>query len=159
MKKFCPKLYKDNNEPGIQTAMSLLNFIGYDTLDTTEAYRDRDFIVGDENVTWKVEAEKSNGWTTKTIPTHWYGISVPYRKRFSGAYLYMICNRDLTAVAVCRMEDVKNSPVIEKFVHLTKMNESFFNVPFNVFDVYEYADNDWTLTAMNKNVLNVEWTF
>lgn len=156
-KKFCPKLYEENNEPGIKTAMSLLNYIGYDTLNTEEAYRDRDFIVGDENVTWKVEAEKSNGWTNKTFPAYWYGISVPYRKRFSGADIYMICNKDLSAVAVCKMEDVKKSAVIEKFVYMTNMNEPFFNVPFSVFDLYEFDGKDWCLSKLNNNVLNVEY--
>lgn len=155
-KKFCPELYKENNDVGINTALSLLNYIGYDTLDTTEAYSDRDFIVGDENVVWKVEAERSHNWKTKEIPSHWFGISVPYRKKQSGADLYVICNKDLTAVAVCRMQDVKKSSVVERFVIMTKMHEHFFNVPFEVFDLYELDGADWRLVKMNKNVLNVE---
>lgn len=155
-KKFCPELYKENNEVGIRTALSLLNFIGYETLDTTEAYRDRDFIVGDENVVWKVEAERSHNWKTLEIPSHWYGISVPYRKKHSGADIYVICNKDLTAVAVCRMEDVKKSGVVERFVNLSQMNESFFNVPFAMFDVFVVKDGSWDALVLNKNVLNVE---
>lgn len=155
-KKFCPELYKENNEIGIKTAMSLLNYIGYKTLDTTEAYRDRDFIVGDENVVWKIEAERSKSWTTIEIPSHWYGISVPYRKQHSGADVYVICNKDLTAVAVCRMEDVKKSAVVERFVNMTKMHESFYNVPFEAFDVYVVEDGIWSVAILNKNVLNVE---
>jgi len=156
IKRFCPKLYKENNEVGIKTAMSLLNYLGYNTLDTQEAYRDRDFIVGDESVVWKVEAERSNNWLGIAIPTHWYGISVPYRKKHSGADIYVLCNKDLTAVAVCRMEDVKASGVVERFVNLSQIYESFFNVPFDAFDVFVVEDGVWSLAVLNKNVLNVE---
>jgi hypothetical protein len=156
LKKFSPELFQENNGVGIQTAMSLLNYIGYDTLDTQEAFRDRDFIVGDENVVWKVEAERSNNWKTRCIPSHWYGISVPYRKKHSGSDLYIICNKDLTAAAVCWMSDVKKSPVIEKFVHMTQMIEQFYNVPFDMFDVYEKTEDEWNIIKLHKNVLNVE---
>jgi hypothetical protein len=143
-KTFCKKLYDENNPKGIQTAMSLLTQLGFQTIDTAEAYRDRDFIVADGKRTLKIEAEKSNGWTTADgFPGHWYYVSVPYRKRFSGSDVFIMCNKDMTNVAVCNMADIKSSEVGEKFIYMTNMNESFFFVPMNKFDVYVLDNNVW----------------
>ena len=144
-KPFCKKLYDENNPKGIETAMSLLNQLGFKTTNTDEAYRDRDFIVADETRSLKIEAERSNGWTTSDgFPGHWYYISVPYRKRFSGSDVFIMCNKDLNAVAVCNMADIKSSRVGEKFIHMTNMNESFFFVSMDKFDVYVLDNNVWT---------------
>lgn len=134
--------------------MSLLNQMGFRTLDTQEAFSDRDFIVGDGTQTLKIEAEKSNGWKEKDdIPGYWSYVSVPYRKRRSGADVYVICNKDMTAMAVCKMDEVKKAKVQEKYVYMTAMNEAFFFVPLEKFDVYYNEDNVWKSKRTNNNVL------
>lgn len=144
-KPFCKKSYDENNENGIKTSMSMLNQFGYKTIDTTEAYSDRDYIVEKKGIAYKIEAEMSHSWTTlDDIPGNWWYVSVPYRKRHSGADLFILVNHSMTALAVARMSEVKKSEVKEKFVFSTKMNEAFFNVPLTSFNVYFLKDGIWT---------------
>jgi hypothetical protein len=143
-KPFCRKSYEENNENGIKTSMSLLNQFGYETVDTSEAYSDRDYIVSKKCISYKIEAEMSHGWTTlDDIPGNWWYVSVPYRKRHSGADLFILVNHSMTAVAVARMSEVKKSEVKEKFVYSTNMTEAFFNVPLSAFNVYSLVNGIW----------------
>ena len=96
-KAFSPELYRLNNRPGIDTALSLLNQYGYHTIGmhryhtiengSIESYCDRDAIVNDGVFNFKVEAEKSNVWTTADTYRFPY-VRVPYRKHKSNAYFY-----------------------------------------------------------------------
>lgn len=143
-KPFCRKSYEENNENGIKTSMSLLNQFGYETVDTSEAYSDRDYIVSKKGISYKIEAEMSHSWTTlDDIPGNWWYVSVPYRKRHSGADLFILVNHSMTAVAVARMSEVKKSEVKEKFVFSTNMTEAFFNVPLSAFNVYSLVNGIW----------------
>jgi|688.fasta_scaffold615503_2 hypothetical protein len=143
-KPFCRKSYEENNENGIKTSMSLLNQFGYETVDTSEAYSDRDYIVSKKGISYKIEAEMSHSWTTlDDIPGNWWYVSVPYRKRHSGADLFILVNHSMTAVAVARMSEVKKSEVKEKFVYSTNMTEAFFNVPLSAFNVYSLVNGIW----------------
>jgi hypothetical protein len=155
-KKFDMALYKQNNGVGINTAMSVMHQFGFETLDTKEAYRDRDFIVGNGNVSLKIEAEKSNNWITKdSFPSNWYNISVPHRKQHSGSDIYILCNKDLTSVAVALMDDVKKSNVGEKYIRMSDMVEPFFFCDMSIFDVYSIENGNWLPKKINKGVLNI----
>lgn len=143
-KPFCRRSYEENNGNGIKTSMSLLNQFGYETIDTSEAYSDRDYIVSKKGISYKIEAEMSHSWTTlDDIPGNWWYVSVPYRKRHSGADLFILVNHSMTAVAVARMADVKEAEVKEKFVFSTNMMEAFYNVPLSAFNVYSLVNGIW----------------
>lgn len=146
--------YKQHNQKGIDTALSIMNHLGYDTLDTKEAFCDRDAIVGAGNVKIKIEAEMSNNWNVKdTFPHNWFNISVPYRKRNSGANVYILVNKDQNSVAVALMDDIKNSKVGNKYIRLTNMNEPFFFCDMSIFDIYSLDNDVWLPIKINKNIL------
>jgi hypothetical protein len=154
-KKFDRESYNQNNQKGINTALSIMNDLGFTTLDTKEAYSDRDAIVGSGNVKIKIEAEMSNNWITMNeFPSNWYNISVPYRKHKSGADVYILVNKDLTSVALAYMDDIKKSKVGEKYIRLTDMNEPFFFCDMSIFDIYTKEGNNWIPKKINKNIIN-----
>ena len=153
-KIFDRKLYEENNGKGIKTAQDFLGQFDFETIDEREAYCDRDFIVKKGSFIYKVEAEKSNNWTTEgSVPGHWSSITVPYRKRHSGADYFILCNKNLTTVAICKMADVKTSPVSEKFIYMTGMKEAFFYVPLDKFDYYIYRAGIWMLEKEGPSIL------
>lgn len=153
-KKFDMNSYKQHNQKGIDTALSVMNYLGFNTLDTKEAYCDRDAIVGANNVKIKIEAEMSNNWTTNdSFPDYWYNISVPYRKNKSGSDIYILVNKELTSVALASMDDIKKSKVGEKYIRLTNMNEPFFFCDMSLFDIYSLENNVWLPKKINKNIL------
>ena len=154
-KKFDLTSYKNNNQKGIDTALSVMNHFGFKTLDTKEAYSDRDAIVGSGNVKIKIEAEMSNNWITMNdFPSNWYNISVPYRKRNSGSDIYILINKDTTSVALAFMDDIKKSTVGEKYIYSTCMKEPFFFCDMSLFDIYTLDNNVWLPKKINKNVLS-----
>ena len=154
-KKFDRVSYNQNNKKGIDTALSIMNDLGFDTLDTREAYSDRDAIVGSGNVQVKIEAEMSNNWITMNdFPSNWFNISVPYRKNKSGSDIYILVNKDLTSVALAHMEDVKKSRVGEKYIRLTDMNEPFFFCDMSIFDIYSREGDKWLPKKINKDIIN-----
>ena len=154
-KKFDRASYNQNNQKGIDTALSIMNQLGFETLDTKEAYCDRDAIVGSGNVQIKIEAEMSNNWVTMNdFPSNWYNISVPYRKRKSGADVYILVNKDLSSVALAYMDDIKQSKVGEKYIYSTSMNEPFFFCDMSIFDIYSKEGNNWLPKKINKGIIS-----
>ena len=153
-KTFDRKLYDLNNGKGIRTSQEFLGHFDYDVIDEQEAYSDRDFIVMKGNSQYKIEAEVSNNWTTEgMVPHYWSCITVPYRKRFSGADYFILCNQSLKSVAICRMSDVKASTVNEKYIYMTGMKESFFYVPLDKFDYYSFREGIWILEKEGPSIL------
>ena len=153
-KVFDRKLYDENNGKGIRTSQEFLGHFDYDVIDEQEAFSDRDFIVMKSNIQYKIEAEVSNNWTTEgTVPSHWYCITVPYRKRFSGSDYFILCNQTLKSVAICKISDVKAAPVAEIYVRMTRMMEAFFNVPLDKFDFYNYRNGIWILEKEGPSII------
>ena len=143
-KAFCPNLYRLNNRPGIETALSLLNQFGYNTIENgyIESYSDRDAIVNDGEVNFKIEAEKSNIWTTADSYPFQY-VRVPYRKHKSNAYFYVMTNRDMTACLITKMDIVKRSQAIITQCRGIPHPEEFFIIPITTFDWYIKSGSKW----------------
>ena len=151
-KPFCRKSFETNNEKGIKASMSLLNQHGLETRDTTEAYSSHDFIVGLKSLELKVEAEVSNVWRESFWP--YDEVTVPHRKRRSKADIFVMINKTGDAAIVADMDLVKASPVREKFVFSTKMNEPFFWVPVEHFDLYvRGTDGVWREKKMQGGII------
>jgi len=141
-KAFCPLLYKANNRPGIDTALSLFNQFGYKTVEdgSFESYSDRDCIVNN-GLNYKVEAEKSNIWVSDDSYSY-PNVHIPHRKHKSNAYYYVMTNRDTSACLVIKMDLVKRAKTITKSCRGVPHPEVFFEVPIGLFDWYIKNNNE-----------------
>lgn len=152
-KPFCRESYNANNRPGIDTALNFLHQFGYTVEDKgeKEAFKSNDCIVSYLGEKFLVECEKSNVWTdTNERQTE---ITVPYRKKDSQSKIYIMCNRDMNALIVGKMDDIKASEVREKWIYSTKMNEPFFYTCYSKFDCYKKIDDKWICIGNNANIL------
>lgn len=152
-KPFCIESYKANNRPGIDTALNFLHQFGYTVEDKgeKEAFKSYDCIVSYLGEKFLVECEKSNVWTdTNERQTE---ITVPYRKKDSQSKIYIMCNRDMNALIVGKMDDIKASEVREKWIYSTQMNEPFFYTCYSKFDCYKKIDDKWICIGNNANIL------
>jgi hypothetical protein len=130
---------------GKQVAKSFLTETGHRTINENEAYGSHDFIVEKNAVEKKVEVEVVNGWKHDMFPFSAHHVS--YRKRTSKADVFIQVNARGTAIAVCDMSVVLNSPVIRKDCRLpdgrTTKNEPFFAVPISQMRYYYCTDGVW----------------
>jgi hypothetical protein len=152
-KPFCRENYNANNRAGIDTALHFLNQFGYTVEDNgqKEAFKSNDCIVSYLGEKFLVECEKSNVWTdTNERKTE---ITVPYRKKDSQSKIYIMCNRDMNALIVGKMDEIKASEVREKWIYSTQMNEPFFFIGYLKFDCYKKIDGKWVCVGNNANIL------
>jgi hypothetical protein len=134
-KAFNQELYNQHNQPAIQAALTFLTQLGYRVVCTKESYSSHDLIVEKDGKHLKIEVEHSTSWRH---PDGWQGypaVTCPYRKRHSKADIYLMFNNPYTAVAVCDMKLVQDSPVITKDTSYMK-NESFFSTPHFCYDFF-----------------------
>jgi hypothetical protein len=151
-KPFCPVLFKENNKPGIDTAVGFLKSFGCENVgNNVEAYCSHDCIVSYKGKRFKVEAEKSNVW--KDSNERQFDITVPERKHKSLSDIYIMCNYDMSALIVTKMSYVKQAPVKTKWVTTSQMNEPFFYVPYTKFDYYKKVGKDWICMGNNANIM------
>lgn len=143
-KKFSQALYDQNNNFGIQTAMSFLSQQGYQLKDTTEAYKSHDFIVQKDNKTYKIEVEVSRVWKSKPFP--FKTMTVPYRKRDSQADFFIQTNVLGNSLHFCPMTKVKTADIITKDTCYTT-NEKFFSVSLSNLQHFIFQDDSWTLST------------
>ena len=139
-KRFNKALYEKHDQVGKETALSLLQQIGYVLENDVEAYKRYDFIVSLSSKPFKIEVEQKNGWTGIDFPfqTH----DVPFRKHSSQANIFIQINSDATALALCPMKDVKASEVITKNTIYTN-NEKFFAIPKEKMKYYFKKQDGW----------------
>ena len=150
-KPFSKALYNETNHVGINTSMSLLNQLGYKTIDTKEAYSDRDYIVSKKGKALKIEAELSRAWRSDSFT--WQHLSVPYRKHRSGADIFIMSNHSNTACMVGLMSDVKASRIDKKYISMSNMTEDFFFCDPAIFDLYVLEEGEWIVKRAGKMIL------
>lgn len=156
-KPFDPVLYKQNNSPGTSTSLSLLHQFGYETVEGEEVnrYSKWDCLVkGNSGVAIAIECEKKNVWRRHD---DWEGYSttrVPARKE-SEADLYMMVNQHCSAVLVCEMPKVKESPIEMVHTRISDTEEPFFMVPIEHFDLYILEDGIWKPKTIRNNLLDL----
>ena len=139
-KKFCPRLYKENDDKGKQTALHFFKQLGYTLYDDREAYKSHDFIVSKNNEKQKVEVEVARSWTTLAFP--YPNMTIPYRKKDSKADVFIQTNLNGSALIMCPMKSVLNARVITKNTIYTK-DEKFFSLPISTLRQFYCEDGIW----------------
>lgn len=143
--QFSRDMFEAYDEPAKIIAKSYLQQIGYTIVDETEAYSSHDFIVEKDGIQKKVEVEMKCSWKYDVFPYSTHDVS--YRKNTSNADLFIQTNARGTAIAVCNMSVVLNSPVVRKNCKLSDgrmtYNEPFFAVPISNVRYYYLTDGLW----------------
>lgn len=148
--------YEQNNMLGIVTALNMLNQYGYTTIEngTIERYRERDCLVRKHNRNIPVEVERKLVWKRRDDWEGYSSVRVPYRKHHSKAEFYIMINEPSTCLLICKMEDVKSSPTTLYTTKKYNIEEKFFAVPINKFDVYVLKNNKWEIKHSNVKIIN-----
>jgi len=156
-KPFCRDLYNKHNRLGIRVALDMLNQYGYETIEdgNIEHYCARDCLVSKDSKNFSIEVERKQVWRRKD---NWEGydhVRVPYRKRHSQADLYIMINEASTCLIVCRMQDVKNSQTTKYTSQLYNVEEDFFAVPIDKFDVMVLENGKWNMKTNNHKLISL----
>lgn len=143
--QFSRDLYNQYDTFGKKVGKSFLVQAGYEIINEAEGYSSHDLIVRKGNTTKKVEVEVTNCWKYDAFPYPTHHIS--YRKRVSGADVFIQINQRGTAIAVCDMSAVLNSPVIRKNCKMPDgrmtYDEPFFAIPVSMVRYYYCQDGIW----------------
>lgn len=143
--QFSRAMFEAYDEPAKIIAKSYLQQIGYTIVDETEAYSSHDFIVEKDGIQKKVEVEMKCSWKYDVFP--FSTLDVSHRKHTSKADLFIQTNARGTAIAVCDMSVVLNSPTYTKNCRMSDgrmtYNELFFAVPISKLRFYYYEDGFW----------------
>lgn len=154
-KPFCKDLYNKHNGPGIRVALDMLNQHGYQTIEdgSIENYCARDCLVSKDNKRLSIEVERKMVWRRKNDWEGYSSVRVPYRKRHSQADIYIMINEASTCLIVCRMTDVKNSETTKYTSQMYNVEEDFFAVPIDKFDVMVLEGGKWIQKTNKHNLI------
>lgn len=153
---FSRELYNKHNGPGIKVALEMLNQYGYNTIENgnIEMYCARDCLVAKDGKNVPIEVERKAVWHRKDDWEGYSSVRVPYRKRNSGAELYIMINEPSTCLIICKMQDVKKSTTTKYTTRLHNIEEDFFAVPIGVFDVMVLQNGKWIFKTNKHNLLD-----
>lgn len=151
---FSRDLYNKHNNLGIKVALDMLTQYGYTTIDNgdVEQYSARDCLVSKDNIPKAIEVERKTIWRRKDDWEGYPTVRVPYRKRNSSCDLYVMINDASTCMIVCDMNKLKKSPLTKYTTHVYNIEEDFFAVPIEIFDVLVLVADKWVLKT-NKHKL------
>ena len=135
--KFSKNLYDECDAFGKTVAKKFMIQEGYELLDDTEAYRSHDLIFTKDNIPAKVEVEVKRVWSGRYFPYNTF--TVPYRKRYSQADLYIMISKNGEALLVIPMKDVLRAETIVKDTCFT-VGERFFSIPTSKARFYYLQD-------------------
>lgn len=151
---FSKDLYNKHNGPGIKVALEMLNQYGFTTVENgdVERYCARDCLVSKDGKNVAIEVERKVVWRRRDDWEGYPSVRVPYRKRNSGADLYIMINEPSTCIIICNMNELKKSPTTKYTTQLHNIEEDFFAVPIDIFDVLVLENGKWLLKT-NKHKL------
>lgn len=138
VKKFDRELYLQCDTFGKTVGKRFMTQEGYELVDDTEAYRSHDLIFTKDDIPVKIEVEINRRWTTRYYP--YPTVTVPYRKRYSKADLYIMISKNGSGLLTIPMKDVLRSEIIIKDTCFTK-GESFFSFPQSKARFYYLQDS------------------
>jgi hypothetical protein len=146
-KPFSEKLKNKYDLPAKLVAEDFMNEIGFDTKgilnEQKEQFEKYDTEYDFLGTTVTAEAEYKEGWTDRG---HWQynfpTIDVSYRKRYSEAHVFVMCNFHKDTIAVAWMKDVITSDTYcKKTKHTTW--ERFFKCNPKIFTIYLKKNGRW----------------
>lgn len=137
VKVFNKKLYDECDNFGKLVAKRFMKQDDYELVDETEAYRSHDLIFAKNGVETKVEVEVNRRWHGRYYP--YFTVTVPFRKRFSKADLYIMISSNGEALLTVPMKDVLRANTIVKDTCFTTQ-ERFFSLPINSVTFYYLQD-------------------
>ena len=153
---FDREAYNQNNQLGIKVALEMLNQHGFVTIENgdIEQYCARDCLVRKNNRDVPIEVERKLVWSRKDDWEGYPNVRVPYRKINSGAELYVMINQPSTCMIVCKMKDVKSSPTTLYTTQKYGVEEKFFSVSIDKFDVFVLCGTEWVVKKSKGNLLD-----
>lgn len=140
-KTFSRALFDKHDQPAKEVGKSLLQQLGYNVIDETEAYGSHDFIVEKGGREFKVEVEQKMAWKYRRFPFASHHVS--YRKNKSCADIFIQISANEKYLAMCPMSVVKTSPVVRKDTCLGTYNEPYFSVPITEMQYYTFEEGAW----------------
>lgn len=151
---FSRELYNKHNALGIKVALEMLTQNGFNTIEggDVEHFTARDCLVGKDEKKVAIEVERKVVWRRRD---NWEGyptVRVPYRKRHSKSDIYIMINEPSTCMIICDMHQLKQSPLTKYTTQAYNIEEDFFAVPIELFDVLVLEDEKWVLKT-NKHKL------
>lgn len=135
--RFNKQLYDEYDTFGKLVATKFMVQEGYELLDDTEAYRSHDLIFIKNQIPTKVEVEVKRVWTSRYFPYSTF--TVPYRKRYSQADIYIMLSKNGEGLLVIPMKDVLSADTIVKDTCFTT-GERFFSLPISKARFYYLQD-------------------
>lgn len=138
VKKFDRKLYDECDSFGKIVAKKFMTQEDYELLDDTEAYKSHDLIFIKNDIPIKIEVEMNLRWYTKRYP--YSTITVPYRKRYSKADLYIMISKNGEALLTIPMSKILSADTIVKDTRYTTQ-ERFFSLPISDAKFYYLQDS------------------
>jgi hypothetical protein len=137
VKVFDRKLYNECDTFGKTVAKKFMTQEGYMLVNEDEAYKSHDLIFGKDQKETKVEVEINRRWQRRYYP--YATVTVPYRKRFSKADLYIMISKNGEALLTVPMKDVLRADTIVKDTCFTTQ-ERFFSLPISSVKLYYLQD-------------------
>ena len=137
VKVFNRKLYEECDSFGKTVAKKFMKQEGHELVNETEAYRSHDLIFCKDAIETKVEVEMNRRWHGRYYP--YTTMTVPYRKRFSKADLYIMISNNGEALLTVPMKDVLRADTIVKDTCFTTQ-ERFFSLPISSVKFYYLQD-------------------
>lgn len=138
VKVFDRKLYEECDTFGKTVAKRFMKQEDYELVDDTEAYRSHDLIFMKDGQPIKIEVEINRRWQKRYYP--YTTITVPYRKRYSKADLYIMISKNGEALLTIPMKDVLRADTIVKDTCFTTQ-ERFFSLPISSAKFYFLRDS------------------
>ena len=137
VKVFDRKLYEECDTFGKAVSKRFMKQEGFELLDDTEAYKSHDLIFVKNEIPTKVEVEINRRWNSRYYP--YETLTVPYRKRYSKADLYIMISKNGEALLTIPMKDVLRADTIVKDTCFTTQ-ERFFSLPISAVRFYYLQD-------------------
>lgn len=138
VKVFDRKLYEECDTFGKAVAKRFMKQEDYELVDDTEAYRSHDLIFMKDGQPVKIEVEINRRWTSRYYP--YATVTVPYRKRYSQADLYIMISKNGEGLLTIPMKEVLRADTIVKDTCFTK-GERFFSFPQSKARFYFLRDS------------------
>jgi len=140
VKKFDQALYNECDTLGKNVTKRFMADEGYELTSEVEAYKSHDLIFTKDGKECKVEVEINRRWTTRHYPAR--TMTVPFRKRFSKADLYIMVSKNGEALLTIPMANVLKADTIVKDTCFTK-GERFFCLPISAVRLYYLEDSHY----------------
>ncbi len=142
---FSRELYNKHNALGIRVALEMLTQHGYKTIEDgdVEHYSVRDCMVCKNNLPVAIEVERKTIWRRRDDWEGYPTVRVPYRKKNSKSDLYIMINDASTCMIVCDMNELKKSPIVKYTTVAYNIEEDFYAVPIELFDVLVLENGIW----------------